>query len=135
MAREMVNLQEQLRKLHPANDDCPSPCRFRYEERQQPTDLPDFCQQCEVRKQIEFYEEAFELEVARRFPEGIRWSFDSLSADVVRVKRIDKQLRGKGYPRGCDLLTAQLLDILRSEDYRPLRIMRWEADQKARKTE
>ena len=128
----MVTLEEQLRAIHPANDDCPSPCRLRYEERITPTDLPDFCQQCEVRKQIFFFEQAFVAEVELRFPEGLQWSLDDLTRDVQRVRRIDRRQRGRGYPRGCDELTAQLLEIIRSEDYRPVRIMRWEADQKAR---
>lgn len=131
----MVTLEEQLRKLNPANDDCPSPCRIRYEERTTPTDLVDFCEQCEVRKQIGFFEQAFVAEVELRFPEGLQWSLDTLTRDVQRVRRIDRKLRGKGYPRNCDEFTAQLLEIVRAEDLRPVRIMRWESEQRARRKE
>lgn len=129
MARETVNLQEQLRKLHPSFDDCPSPCARRYEQGEQPTDLPDFCDLCDVRKQIGFFEQAFHAEMIKRSQDGSRWSFDFLSQAVAKVRRIDAELDGSGYPPGCDALTAQLLDIFRSEEMRPLRIARWKADQ------
>lgn len=127
-----MTLQEQLRKLNPSFDDCPAPCAIRYEEGEQPTDLPDLCERCDVRAQIGFYEAHAREEIERRFPEGCEWSFQTLEADVTRVQRIDRQVRGKGYPRGCDELTARLLDIMRREEYRPLRIMRWESEQKRR---
>jgi hypothetical protein len=79
---------------------------------------------------LKFFEESARAELRRRFPDGCAWTFETLSADVARVQRIDKDVRGKGYPRKCGELEARLLDILRSEEYRPLRIMRWEDAQK-----
>ena len=125
-----MTLSEQLRKLNPGCDDCPQPCWRREERRVEPTDLLDFCDECDVRKQLEFYEESAKFELERRFPEGCEWSFESLSSDVTRVQRVDRSVRGKGYPRGVDQLTLACLDILRREEWRPVRIARWEADQK-----
>ena len=79
---------------------------------------------------MRFFEESARAEIERRFPDGCEWDFDHLSADVARVQRIDKRMKGKGYPRNCDELTATLLDILRAEEYRPTRIYYWELAQK-----
>ncbi len=92
--------------------------------------MPDFCSECDVRRQLEFFEASARGELERRFPDGCEWGFDALSADVARVQRIDRSVRGKGYPKNCDALTGRLLDILRGEEWRPVRIARWQADQK-----
>ena len=60
------------------------------------------------------------------------WSFGSLYDDVLHVMRVNRELRGKGYPAGCDVLTARCLDILRREQNRPDRIEAWEWKQKAK---
>jgi hypothetical protein len=133
--REMVNLQEQLRKLAPQFDDCSSPCARLYEEGARDTDLESLCETCDVRYQLKFFEESARNELARRFPDGCPWTFETLSDDVLSVQKLNKQVRGRGYPRGCTELEARLLDILRSEEWRPVRIMRWEAEQKARNRE
>jgi hypothetical protein len=130
MARQTVNLQTQISKLNPGFWDCPEPCSSLYEDGEARCDLPDFCSSCEVRKQLEFFEGAARHEISRRFPDGCEFSFDRLSSDVARVQRIDKRMKGKGYPRNCDELTATLLDILRAEEYRPTRIHYWELAQK-----
>jgi hypothetical protein len=130
MMRETIQLQEQLRKLHPSFDDCPAPCSKRYEEGERETDLPDFCEGCEVRTQLGFYEESARAELERRFPDGCEWTFETLSADVRRVRKLDQSVRGRGYPKRCTELEAQLLDILRSEEQRPTRIFYWQLAQK-----
>jgi hypothetical protein len=125
----VVTYQEQLRKLNPGYDDCPSPC-FQKQDIGESVDLPDLCETCDVRIQFRFFEGAAREEINRRFPGGCEWSFDSLYEDVMRVMRIDAGLKGKGYPRGCDALTAACLRIWRREEWRPLRIARWERAQK-----
>lgn len=92
-------------------------------------DLSDLCETCDVRMQFKFFESAARHELNLHFSDGFEWSFDSLYNDVVRVMRVDSQMRGKGYPKGCDALTAQCLKIWRSEEWRPLRISRWERAQ------
>jgi len=78
-------------------------------------------------------QESFAQEVERRCgDEGIAWTFDTLYRDVNRVLRIDAELGGEGYPKDCDVLLAACLDILRREEYRPVRISQWEAEQRAR---
>jgi hypothetical protein len=125
--RALVNFLHFLRQLEPRFDDCPEPCA-RSEDDQ---DLPDFCNECEVRAQWNFFRQEFDEQIARRFAgEKIGWSFDSLYADVNRIRRVDASVRGKGYPRGCDVLTARCLDLWRSEEWRPSRIKLWELDQK-----
>jgi len=71
--------------------------------------------------------------MARRFgEEAPKWSFETLYADVNRIMNIDAGLRGEGYPQGCDVLLAACLNVVRREEYRPVRISRWEAEQRAR---
>jgi hypothetical protein len=127
MAREVVNFQEFLAKLHPSLDDCPSPCALTIDD-ERPKDLADFCESCEVRAQFEFFEEAARRELSRRFAEGeCEWSFAELYEDVLEALRL---ARRKGHPRGCDALTAKLIDICRREQRRPERIRSWELSQK-----
>jgi hypothetical protein len=124
-----VVYQEQLQKLNPGFDDCPEPC-FQQQDEGCTVDLSDLCETCEVRIQFRFFAEAARHELSLHFPGGCEWSFDSLYADVVKVMRIDGQLKGKGFPRDCDALTAAALRIWRSEEWRPMRIARWERAQK-----
>lgn len=132
MAREVVTFRHFLQKLEPRFDDCPSPCALSEAEE----DRPDFCKECEVAKQFEFFQESFEAQIERRFNgESLQWSFQSLYADVGRVMKIDRALEGKGYPKGCSALTAKLLDILRVEEFRPKRIEIYELEQKLKRKE
>lgn len=126
----MVTYLEHLRKLQPNFDDCPEPCA-QAEERDETVYLPDYCATCEVRMQFSFFRAGLESDLRRHFAgEEIPWSFQSLVSDVNRVRRIDRELRGEGYLEQADALTVKCLDILRSEELRPLRIARWELDQK-----
>jgi hypothetical protein len=132
MARALVTYQGFLRKLDPRFDDCPEPCARSEEDK----DLPDLCHECEVRRQWNFFQEDFETQISLRFrEEKTEWSFDSLFADVNRVRLIDAQVRGKGYPKNGDALLNRCLDILRSEEFRPRRIALWELDQKRPQTD
>ncbi len=125
MAREVVEYQSQLRAAHPRFDDCPEPCAER------DTDLPDFCAECEVRLQWDYFTESYAAEVEHRFQgQPLPWSFDSLYRDVLRIMGLD----GKRAQRGATALETRCLAIVRSEIYRPLRIARWEQEQKARST-
>jgi hypothetical protein len=84
-----------------------------------------------VRKQFGYFRDGLESDLRKHFDgEEIPWSFQSLVSDVNRVRRIDRELRGEGYPEQADALTVKCLDILRSEELRPLRIARWELDQR-----
>jgi len=127
----MVNYHDQLRKLQPDFDDCPEPCAQKRAEADEIVYMPDFCATCEVRKQFDFFRDGLAAELKQHFA-GVQlgWSLNSLVSDVTRVRRVDRELRGKGYPKHCDALTAECLDILRAEELRPLRIARWELDQR-----
>lgn len=121
---------ERLRKLRPDFDDCPEPCA-QAEEQGETIYLPDFCATCEVKKQFDFFRAGLESELEKHFAGAeIEFSFQSLVADVNRVRRMDRAVRGKGYPRGADALTVDCLDLLRNEEYRPSRIARWEFEQR-----
>lgn len=125
-------LQGFLNDLEPGFDDCPAPCKFA-EDEGETVDLPDFCSRCDVRVQLGFFERETKADLARRFNvEPCAWSFPELYEDVRRLVRLDAALRGRGYPRGCDVLTAVGLDILRRERMRPRRIELWQLKQKAR---
>lgn len=125
IARELVTYQQQLRKLQPDFDDCPEPCQ------KDQKDLPEWCQGCEVKQQWEFFREGFERAIEKRFEgEACGWTFEQLYSDLRKVQKADRDVKGKGYPRGCDVLKARCLDILRSEEYRPRRIQNWELEQK-----
>jgi hypothetical protein len=98
-------------------------------------DLLDLCEPCEVRIQFNYFTEAAQDELALRFPaEPPAWSFASLYDDVVYLMKLDRVLRGRGYPRGCDVLTARCLDVLRREQNRPRRIELWEMKQRTKST-
>jgi hypothetical protein len=128
----MVNYQQFLSDLTPDFDDCPAPCKFARDEGRT-IDLPDLCEPCEVRIQFNFFTEAARAELALRFgDEPQAWSFASLYDDVLYLMKLDRQLRGKGYPRGCGALRARALDVLRREQNRPRRIDLWELKQKAK---
>lgn len=120
--------RQQLDKLEPGFDDCPSPCKFA-EDEGRTVDLPDLCGACEVRTQFGFFREAVEQDIARRFPDGCAWSFELLYAEAARLTRVAARTGESSYPAGCDALTAACLDILRREEMRPQRIARWEAMQ------
>jgi len=125
----MVNLQTFLRKLHPAFDDCPNPCALTVDE-DRPRDLRDYCQTCEVRQQLDFYEGAAKAELARRFEPGeCAWTFAELDHGVTQVMGVAARQR-RGYPRGCSAIEARCLDTVRREQQRPARIADWEASQK-----
>lgn len=127
----MVNLREFLAKLHPSFDDCPEPCARTFDD-ERPVDLPDYCAECEVRAQLQFFEESARRELRRRFSEGeCGWSFEELEADVLEAMRLARGLRRGAYPRGCDALTARVIDIIRREERRPKRARAWELQQKA----
>ncbi|MGB8509368.1 MAG: hypothetical protein WCD76_13345 [Pyrinomonadaceae bacterium] len=130
MARQLVTYQQQLDSLEPSHDDCPAPCK-REQDKERTVDLPDFCDDCEVRTQFEFLRDATEREIAAHFPDGCAWDFEALRADVVRVSKIEASAGDAGYPPGCDALTAAGIDILRREVRRPERIARWESAQRA----
>lgn len=130
MARQVVSLQVFLGQLHPSYDDCPGPCALTIDD-ERPLDLPDYCAECDVRRQLDFFEEAARDELRRRFRPGeCQWSFEGLSADVFEAMRRARGLRRGAYPRGCDALTARLLDVLRREQDRPRRVADWEWWQK-----
>ena len=96
-------------------------------------DLPDLCSRCEVRKQFNFFVDATNQDLARRFEgERLAWSFESLYDDALRLMKLDRRLKGRGYPRGCTALEARCLDILRREQNRPRRIELWELKQRAK---
>lgn len=123
MAREMVEYHEQLRKIHPQYDDCPLPCAELDE------DMPDFCQECEVRAQWKEFRESFAEQRARRFrSEEISWGFDALYADVAETMA----LKGNRAQRGHSALQERCLSIVRNELHRPRRIWQWEQEQKAK---
>lgn len=122
-----MTFHEYLRKLHPDFDDCPNPCA-KSREVGKPTDLPNFCDVCEVRTQEKFFREAFERTIAEREIEN-EWMFETLYADVAQTMNLNARVR-RGFPRNCSALQAACLSIVRREEYRPLRIARWQADQK-----
>lgn len=126
-----MTLQGFLNDLEPGFDDCPAPCKFK-EDEGETVDLPDFCSRCDVRRQLDYFRAGSESDLARRFKGSCVWSFNELYEDVRRLVKIDAALRGRGYPRGCDVLTATGLDILRREQMRPRRIELWQLKQKAR---
>ncbi|HLM58174.1 MAG TPA: hypothetical protein VK422_18875 [Pyrinomonadaceae bacterium] len=131
MAREVVNLQEFLRGLHPAFDDCPAPCARTIDD-ERPADLPDFCGECEVRRQLDFFERSARRELGRRFREGeCEWSFASLWGDVQRVMKLARSARRGQYPRGVTALEARCIDLVRREELRPERVRAWERRQQA----
>ncbi len=125
MARELTTYQGFLRRLSPAYDDCPEPCALTERDRR------GMCDQCDVAKQWEFFEQSFAEQINLRF-EGrrIEWTFDTLYADCLRLMNFDAKLNGKGYPKDCTVTTARALDIWRREQFRPTRIARWELEQK-----
>lgn len=128
----MVVLQRFLNDLEPGFDDCPAPCKFA-EDEGETVDLPDFCSRCDVRRQLGFFEKETRQELARRFKgESPAWSFASLHDDALWLSKLDATLRGRGYPRGCDVLTAKSLDVLRREQMRPRRVELWTLKQQAR---
>lgn len=127
----MVNLQEFLSKLHPSFDDCPELCS-RSEDGGEPKDLPDFCAECDVSKQLQFFTESAAASLARRFSEGeCVWTLAELESDVYEAMRLAHSVRRGAYPRGCDTVKARLIDIVRREEHRPERIRIWELNQKA----
>jgi hypothetical protein len=128
----VVNLQECLSSLHPSFDDCPSPCALTADD-ERPQDLSDFCDRCEVRDQLAFFEQSARRELSRRFRKGeCEWSFDQLHDEVLRVMSLARTARRGAYPRGIDVLTARLIDLVRKEGRRPERIRVWELSRKAR---
>lgn len=133
MARQWVTYNEQLLRLHPSFDDCPSPCSQRL-DRGEVAYLPDPCEACDVRAQFGFFRRGFEADIREHFKEGEKpeWTFEEMLADVRRVRRLDREAGGRGYPEGCDAVTARSIDVLRAEEHRPVRIAAWEAAQKRR---
>ncbi|MET0646972.1 MAG: hypothetical protein ABW208_10155 [Pyrinomonadaceae bacterium] len=125
----MVGLQGFLAKLHPSFDDCPGPCA-RTADDERPHDLADFCAECDVRRQLDFFERGAKGELRRRFDEGELPDFDELFADVMHVQRLARSARRGRYPRGCSALEARLIDIWRKEERRPERIAAWERAQR-----
>jgi hypothetical protein len=126
-----VVYQEQLAKLRPSFDDCPKPCAQSAEEGR-PADLPEICAACEVGVQWKYFREAVEFELEQRC-RGEGRTFDSLLSDVLELSGINESVRGRGYPKNVDALTARCLEILRREDKRPRRIYLWELSQKRTK--
>ena len=107
--------------LDPKFDDCPGDCPLTGEQ-----DRTEWCEGCEHRPQWDMFAEDFENERLRRFEgEAIDWSFDNLYGRYLEIADENERVRGKGYPRGCDLVTARLLDIFRAEQRRPNRIRTW----------
>jgi len=119
----------------PDFDDCPAPCKLA-RDAGETVDLPDLCGTCEVRKQFHYFKEATKTELALRFKdEACPWSFESLYDDVLYLMKLDRRLKGQGYPEGCDALRARCLDIFRREQHRPQRIEVWEMKQRAKSTQ
>lgn len=127
----MVSLQGFLGKLHPSFDDCPAPCA-RTADDDRPRDLPDFCAECDVRRQLDFFEREARAELLRRFEAAEAPDFEDLFADVMHVSRLARRARRGHYPRGCSATEAACIDIWRKEERRPERIASWERAQKVR---
>jgi hypothetical protein len=126
----VVSLQGFLAKLHPSFDDCPGPCA-RTADDERPRDLPDFCAECDVRRQFDFFERSARAELRRRFDEhGGLPDFEELFADVMHVQRLARRARRGRHPRGCSALEAACIDTWRKEERRPERIAAWERAQK-----
>ena len=84
-----------------------------------------------MRIQLRFFEESARRELERRFEPGeCAWTFDELYADVTRAMALAHSVRRGTYPRGCDALTARVIDVVRREERRPERIRAWELSQK-----
>jgi hypothetical protein len=128
VARQAVTLQGLLPTLHPSYDDCPTPCALTAED-ERPRDLPAYCGQCDVAKQLEFFESAARHELARRFEEGeCLWSFEQLERDVFEAMRLARLF--DHYPPDVEALTARAIDVVRREQGRPDRVRAWERAQK-----
>ncbi len=101
---------------------------------ERPRDLPRYCDECDAKRQLDFFEEAAKNELRRRFEEGeCEWSFDELYSDVSYAMRVGAKTNGRTYPRGCSARLARVIDIARHEERRPERIRLWELEQKAGK--
>lgn|GEM_PF-6986411 len=126
----MVTFQGFLSKLHPSFDDCPSPCARTVDD-ERPKDLPDYCAQCEVRRQLDYFERGARRELERRFSEGeCPKSFEGLTGDVLRLMALAGKYKRGRLPPGADALMARALDIVRAESRRPERVSAWERAQR-----
>jgi len=124
MAMAVADYHEQLRRLRPDFDDCPEPCA------ETNRDVKDFCAGCEVAAQWREFKDGFHAEIKRRELGLGVWSFTTLYRDVIEVMSTNARTRRNTLPRGCSALQAACLGIVRNEIYRPLRVARWEQQQR-----
>ncbi|MCP9496081.1 MAG: hypothetical protein MSG64_16660 [Pyrinomonadaceae bacterium MAG19_C2-C3] len=108
--------------MNPSFDDCPAVCALALERDGVTVDRPDFCSECEVRRQWEFFRDAVIDDLQQR---KLTYDFDSLYADCARVLQEDGRLRGRGYSRSASVLEVRLLSIVRDERARPERVRLW----------